>query len=65
MSLPPLPPFPLKNGRNRPCLAPLSLVPAAFFVGDDDDDDDKRTTPLLTPPLVRYNSGILFRFPDE
>jgi len=26
--------------------APVSPIPAAFFVGDD-DDDDKPTTPLL------------------
>jgi len=32
---------PLSKGEVPGLSAPLSLVPALFFVGDDDDDDDK------------------------
>ncbi|MBL8118856.1 MAG: hypothetical protein JNJ78_15095 [Anaerolineae bacterium] len=33
--------------------APVSLVPAVFFVGDDDDDDDKHPlgVPVFAPRL--------------
>ena len=36
---------------------PVSLIPAAFFVGDDDDDDDKR--------LPRRQSRLLPAFFDH
>jgi len=51
--------------------APLSLIPAAIFVGDDDDDDDKHpprrqsrllpaaftATPPPPPPLTPHSAA--------
>jgi len=57
--------FPSPDDRNG-CLrgeflslsAPLSPVPAGFFVGGDDDDDDKRIPALKPRPAVHQPAWI-------